>query len=173
MGFDPNCEEAKYLDKNWDEGGVLIMNERHKCLIRSSMKNLNCASVKKFQHMLGYQIELGCDKGITTGDGTPAFARGACSVNYLSFSTRSVFDFNFNFSLDLARSLSPPRFRHGESPRKCLRSSSSALHSDSPNPSFRPRASSDRLLRSTPHLPGEAPVQFRQMVFEDDCLKIG
>ena len=61
MGFDPNCEEAKYLDRNWDEGGVLILNERHKCLIRSSMKNLNCASVIKFQHMLGYQIELGCD----------------------------------------------------------------------------------------------------------------
>ena len=48
------------LGENWDKGGVLILNERHKCLIRLSMKNLNCASVIKFQHMLGYQIELGC-----------------------------------------------------------------------------------------------------------------
>ena len=61
VGFDPNCEEAKCLDRNWDDGGVLILNERHKCLISSSMKNLKCASVIKFQHMLGYQIELGCD----------------------------------------------------------------------------------------------------------------
>ena len=59
-GFDPNSEEAKRLDRNWDEGGMLILNEKHKRLI-SSVKNIKGAPLLKFQNVLGYQIELGCD----------------------------------------------------------------------------------------------------------------
>ena len=65
VGFDPNCERSKYLDKNWDEGGVLILTERNKSLIRSSMKNLKCEPLKKFHHMLGYQIEHGYDLALS------------------------------------------------------------------------------------------------------------
>lgn len=61
VGWDPTCEQAKYLDKNWDEGGVLILNEKDKAHIRSSMRNLNCPEIVKFQHMLAYIMELGYD----------------------------------------------------------------------------------------------------------------
>ena len=61
VGYDPKSEQTTYLDRNWDDGGVLILNERHKSLIQSSMRNQKCAEVEKFRTMLDYQFELGYD----------------------------------------------------------------------------------------------------------------
>ena len=76
VGFDPDSEQSQYLDKNWDEGGVLILTEQHKKLIRASMKNLNCPAKIKFHHMLAYQMELGYDLAVApdwNASGNPGF----------------------------------------------------------------------------------------------------
>ena len=61
VGFDPTHEVAQYLDRDVSEGGLLILDEGEKRNIKSSMKNMKCADITKFHHMIAYQMELGYD----------------------------------------------------------------------------------------------------------------
>ena len=52
------------------------MTERHKKLIQASFKNMKCASVFKFHHMLSYQFKLGYDLALApemNASGNPGF----------------------------------------------------------------------------------------------------
>ncbi len=64
VGWNNDCEDLKYLDKNWDDGGILILNDKDREFIKGSMKNLNLPesqAIVKFAHLLGYQVEHGYD----------------------------------------------------------------------------------------------------------------
>ena len=67
-GFDPTCEEVAALDKDYREGGVFVLAKHEMNRIKSSMKHLNCSAIVKFQHMLGYQMELGYDLALSPDD---------------------------------------------------------------------------------------------------------
>ena len=58
-GFDNDAEELQYLNRDWKEGGLLILSENHSKHINDSMKHLNYSSLIKHRHILGYTIELG------------------------------------------------------------------------------------------------------------------
>lgn len=59
-GFDSQSSSALSVDKNYSEGGVLILNEADKEKIRSSMRQ-NPNILQKFHSFLAYQIEFGYD----------------------------------------------------------------------------------------------------------------
>lgn len=71
-GFDATSEHIKYVDRDWKDGGVLILNRNEKASIKSSMKNLNCSDTAKFRHMLAYQMELGYDLALSPDDNVSA-----------------------------------------------------------------------------------------------------
>jgi hypothetical protein len=62
-GFDKNSELAKCIDKSYDEGGVLILNEQDKTNISSSQNN-NKDVLNKFHAFLAYEMEFGYDLAI-------------------------------------------------------------------------------------------------------------
>ena len=64
-GFDGTSEGAKYVDRDFTDGGVLILSEKEKKDIKSSMKNLKCSEIEKFHNILAYQIELGYDLALS------------------------------------------------------------------------------------------------------------
>ena len=63
--FDRSNEVATYLDRDVDEGGLLLLADNEKKNIRTSMKNLKCREITKFHHILAYQVELGYDLAIS------------------------------------------------------------------------------------------------------------
>lgn len=66
-GFDHNSEDALLLDKCYQNGGFMIMNELDKDRIKSSMKHVP-RNLTKFHEYLSYLIELGYDLAINTRD---------------------------------------------------------------------------------------------------------
>ena len=62
-GFDANHDIALRLNKCFNEGGVLIMNEADKKNIESRMKN-ESNSLKKYHAFLSYLMEFGYDLAI-------------------------------------------------------------------------------------------------------------
>ena len=67
-GFDATSEHIKYIDKDYKDGGVLILSKNEKRNIKAGMKNLNCTDNVKFRHMLAYQMEFGYDLSISPDD---------------------------------------------------------------------------------------------------------
>ena len=67
-GFDATSEHVKYIDKDYKDGGVLILSKNEKRNIKAGMKNLNCTDNVKFRHMLAYQMEFGYDLSISPDD---------------------------------------------------------------------------------------------------------
>jgi len=67
-GFDATSEHIKYIDKDYKDGGVLILSKNEKRNIKTGMKNLNCTDNVKFRHMLAYQMEFGYDLSISPDD---------------------------------------------------------------------------------------------------------
>ncbi len=57
MGFDSQSSSTLYIDNNYSQGGVLILNEADKEKIRSSMRQ-NPNILQKFHSFLAYQIDL-------------------------------------------------------------------------------------------------------------------
>jgi hypothetical protein len=62
-GFDPKCELAKVIDKDYREGGDLILDEGDKARISESMRR-DPDVLHKFQTFLAYQMEFGYDLAI-------------------------------------------------------------------------------------------------------------
>ena len=59
VGFDSDAQQLQYLDQDWTKGGILVLSERHQKHIDKSMNHLKCSRMVKYQHALGYIIELG------------------------------------------------------------------------------------------------------------------
>ena len=54
-GYDPSSDLAQNLHKDWNEGGLLILNEEEKKAIKSCMgKKLTC--MNKFHYIVSYQF---------------------------------------------------------------------------------------------------------------------
>ena len=57
-GFDPTSEAANCVDKDISEGGILLLSEREKSLIKESMKSAKgrreLTNIQKFQDVLSY-----------------------------------------------------------------------------------------------------------------------
>ena len=66
VGFDSQSSSALYIDNNYSEGGVLILNEADKEKIRSSMRQ-NPHILQKFHSFLAYQIEFVHDFALAPG----------------------------------------------------------------------------------------------------------
>lgn len=63
--FDPKSDAAKNLDKDWTEGGLLILSDEEKKHIRSMKdKNNNMTTIQKFHDIVAYQLEFGYDLAI-------------------------------------------------------------------------------------------------------------
>ena len=56
IGFDRKSEAAQMLDKDYREGGIMILNEAMKEQIKNSMKHLK-SDLLKFQDMFAYLME--------------------------------------------------------------------------------------------------------------------
>ena len=56
IGFDRKSEAAQMLDKDYREGGIMILNEAMKEQIKNSMKHLK-SDLFKFQDMFAYLME--------------------------------------------------------------------------------------------------------------------
>ena len=65
-GWDPTSSCAKMLDRSWENGGLLIFNERESTQIRSSMGK-GMTDLQKFHDMYAYQFEMGYDLAISPG----------------------------------------------------------------------------------------------------------
>ena len=64
-GFDPTSEAANCVDKDISEGGILLLSEREKSLIKESMKSAKgrreLTNIQKCQDVLSYQGEFAGD----------------------------------------------------------------------------------------------------------------
>ena len=65
-GWDPTSNCAEMLDRSWENGGLLIFNERESMQIRSSMGK-GMTDLQKFHDMCAYQFEMGYDLAISPG----------------------------------------------------------------------------------------------------------
>ena len=65
-GWDPTSSCAKMLDRSWENGGLLIVNERESAQIRGSMGK-GTTEIEKFHDMCAYQFEMGYDLAISPG----------------------------------------------------------------------------------------------------------
>ena len=65
-GWDPTSSCAKMLDRSWENGGLLIVNERESAQIRGSMGK-GTTEIEKFHDMCAYQFEMGYDLAISLG----------------------------------------------------------------------------------------------------------
>jgi len=63
-GFNPKSDNAKLVDKDWKEGGLLIMSNDDKKHIKKSMDK-DLASIQKFQDIVAYQFEFGYDLALS------------------------------------------------------------------------------------------------------------
>lgn len=61
--FDPTSDGAKNLDKDWTEGGLLILSDIEKRNIKASMGKY-ISAMEKFHDIVSYQLELGYDLAI-------------------------------------------------------------------------------------------------------------
>lgn len=64
-GFDPSSDLAQSVNRNWNDGGVLILDQDNINHIKSSMKKKNMQDIEKFQAILAYQFELAYDLAIS------------------------------------------------------------------------------------------------------------
>ena len=68
-GFDPSTEAANYVDKDFSEGGILMLSNSEKSLIKESMKSAegkrDLTAIQKFQDVVSYQIEFVYDLAIS------------------------------------------------------------------------------------------------------------
>jgi hypothetical protein len=62
-GFDPKSELAELVDKDYSEGGVLVLNESDRTKIKQSMRR-DPHELHKFQTFLSYLMEFGYDLAI-------------------------------------------------------------------------------------------------------------
>ena len=65
-GWDPTSNCANMLDKSWENGGLLIFNERENTQIRASMGK-GMTGLQKFHDLCAYQFEMGYDLAISPG----------------------------------------------------------------------------------------------------------
>jgi hypothetical protein len=65
-GWNPTSDCAKMLDRSWENGGLLIFNERESLQIKASMGK-GMTEVQKFHDMCVYQLEMGYDLAISPG----------------------------------------------------------------------------------------------------------
>ena len=63
-GFDPSTTSAKQADKDFREGGIMILSSKDKQKIKECLKDVD-SSIKKFHTILAYQFELGYDLAIS------------------------------------------------------------------------------------------------------------
>lgn len=63
-GFARESAAAAKLDRDWKEGGLLILSDEMKNKIKSSGGMGNVSVIQKFQDMCAYQMELGYDLAI-------------------------------------------------------------------------------------------------------------
>ncbi len=60
VGFDPASEPATQVDKNYDEGRLLIMSKDDERRVKSCLKK-ELTAVQKFQEVIAYLFEFGYD----------------------------------------------------------------------------------------------------------------
>lgn len=65
-GYDPKCDAAKLLDKDWTEGGLLILGDGEKDEIKASMGE-KLTIMEKFRNIVSYQFEFGYDLALCPG----------------------------------------------------------------------------------------------------------
>ncbi|KAL7502803.1 hypothetical protein ACHAXN_000711 [Cyclotella atomus] len=65
--IDHKSDDALLIDRSYENGGFMIMNERDVNNIRSSMKHVP-RDLTKFHEFLSYLMELGYDLAINTRD---------------------------------------------------------------------------------------------------------
>jgi hypothetical protein len=53
-------------DRSWENGGLLIFNERESTQIKASMGK-GMTDLQNFHNMCAYQFEMGCDLAISPG----------------------------------------------------------------------------------------------------------
>ena len=63
-GFDPASEPAMQVNKNYNEGGLLIMSKDDHCRIKSCLKK-ELTVVQKFQEVIAYLFEFGYDLALS------------------------------------------------------------------------------------------------------------
>jgi hypothetical protein len=63
-GFDPVSKPAMQVNKNYNEGGLLIMSKDDKRHIKSCLKK-ELAAVQKFQEVIAYLFEFGYDLALS------------------------------------------------------------------------------------------------------------
>jgi hypothetical protein len=68
------------LDRSWENGGLLIVNERESAQIWGSMRKCT-TEMEKFHDMCAYQFEMGYDLAISPG----------CNVSYNRLFLRACF----------------------------------------------------------------------------------
>jgi hypothetical protein len=66
-GFTPTSDSAKAMDRDWTEGGMLIMSNEDKKKIKTSM-GTKVKELQKFQDICAYQLEFGYDLAIGPGN---------------------------------------------------------------------------------------------------------
>lgn len=66
-GWDPNCAAAASINKSYEDGGVMVLNESDKSKINASMRQTPDSHFK-FRSFLAYQLELGYDLAISPSD---------------------------------------------------------------------------------------------------------
>ena len=61
-GFDTSTEAANYVEKDFSEGGILMLRNSKKSLIKESMKmaegKSDLTDIQKFQDIVSYQVEF-------------------------------------------------------------------------------------------------------------------
>ncbi len=65
--YDPSSDVAKQLDKDWTEGGLLILSEKEKEVIRASLGKKKLTSMQKFHYIVSYQFEFEYDLALIPG----------------------------------------------------------------------------------------------------------
>jgi len=65
-GWDPTSDCAKMLDRSWENGGLMIFNEKESAQVRASMGK-GLTELQKIHDMCAYQFEMGYDLCLSPG----------------------------------------------------------------------------------------------------------
>ena len=63
-GFEPKEDAAQIVNLNWDDGGILILNQEEKRQITACIPNKPHTEIEKFQMLMSYLFEVAYDVSI-------------------------------------------------------------------------------------------------------------
>jgi hypothetical protein len=67
-GFDPTSQPVMHVNKDFEEGGLLIMSKDDQCWIASCLKK-DLTSVEKYQEVIGYNLALSLENNVSRSPG--------------------------------------------------------------------------------------------------------